>query len=80
MSWRSLPTQLKVKNGSDFTGILLRTSSTEVFRDLAGKERTFRKADIVKRTELTTSPMPMGLVTTLTDSELRDLLEFLTQP
>jgi hypothetical protein len=72
------PTLLKLKDGSDFTGILLRSSSTEVFRDLMGKERTFQKADIIKRTELTTSPMPMGLVTMLTDGELRDLLAFLT--
>ena len=73
------PTTLKLKDGSDFTGILLRSSSTEVFRDFTGKERTFQKSDFEKRTELTTSPMPMGLVTTLTDGELRDLLAFLTR-
>lgn len=72
------PTQLKLKDGSDFTGILLRSSSTEVFRDLTGKERTFQKTDIIQRTELTTSPMPPGLPSMLTDDELRDLLAFLT--
>lgn len=72
------PTQLKLKDGSDFMGILLRSSSTEVFRDLTGKERTFQKADIVQRTELKTSIMPPGLVATMTDRELRDLLAFLT--
>ncbi|MBL9145964.1 MAG: c-type cytochrome [Verrucomicrobiaceae bacterium] len=72
------PTQLKLKDGSDFMGILLRSSSTEVFRDLTGKERTFQKTDIVQRTELKTSLMPPGLVATMTDRELRDLLAFLT--
>jgi hypothetical protein len=72
------PTQLKLKDGSDFMGILLRSSSTEVFRDLTGKERTFQKTDIVQRTELKTSIMPPGLVATMTDHELRDLLAFLT--
>lgn len=72
------PTQLKLKDGSDFMGILLRSSSTEVFRDLTGKERTFQKTDIVQRTELKTSIMPPGLVATMTDRELRDLLAFLT--
>ena len=56
------PTLLKLKDGTDFTGILLRSSSTDVFRDLTGKERTFQKADIVQRTELKTSLMPPGLV------------------
>ncbi|HRX55983.1 MAG TPA: hypothetical protein P5016_15830, partial [Verrucomicrobiales bacterium] len=64
-------------DGSDFLGILLRSSSTEVFRDISGKERTFQPADIVERTELKTSLMPPGLVTMLTDGELRDLLAFL---
>lgn len=72
------PTLLKLKDGTDFMGILLRSSNTEVFRDLTGKERTFQKADIVECTELQTSPMPPGLVATLTDGELRDLLAFLS--
>ncbi len=72
------PTLLKLRNGTDFMGILLRSSSTEVFRDITGKERTFQKADIIQRTELQTSLMPPGLVTSLTDGELRDLLAFLS--
>jgi putative membrane-bound dehydrogenase-like protein len=72
------PTHLKLTDGTDFTGILLRSSSTEVFRDLTGKERTFQKADILQRTELKTSLMPAGLVVSLTEAELRDLLAFLT--
>ena len=72
------PTLLKLADGTDFMGILLRSSSTEVFRDITGKERTFQKADILERSELKTSLMPPGLVMSLTDAELRDLLTFLT--
>lgn len=72
------PTHLKLADGSEFTGILLRSSSTEVYRDLTGRERVFQKADILERTELKTSLMPAGLVLSLTDEELRDLLVFLT--
>ncbi len=72
------PSQVKLKDGTEFIGILLRSSSTEVFRDLTGKERSFPEADVISRTELKTSLMPMGLVMSLTDAELRDLLAFLT--
>ncbi|MCP5559741.1 MAG: c-type cytochrome [Verrucomicrobiaceae bacterium] len=72
------PTLLKLKDGTEFTGILLRSSSVDVYRDLSGKERTFTKADVLERSELRTSLMPPGLVTSLTDAELRDLLAFLT--
>jgi len=74
------PSVVELKDGTTFTGILLRSSSTEVFRDLTGKEKSFPEADILKRTELRTSLMPPGLALTLTDSELRDLLSFLTRP
>ena len=74
------PSVVELKDGTTFTGILLRSSSTEVFRDLTGKEKSFPEADIVKRTELRTSLMPPGLVMSLTDAELRDLLAFLTKP
>lgn len=73
------PSLVKLKDGSTFTGILLRSSSTEVFRDLTGKERSFPKTAIMERIELKTSLMPAGLVQALTDSELRDLLAFLMQ-
>ncbi|MBX7209610.1 MAG: c-type cytochrome [Verrucomicrobiaceae bacterium] len=71
------PSQVKLKDGTDFIGILLRSSSTEVFRDLTGKEKSFPQTDIVSRVELKTSLMPPGLVMTMTDEELRDLLAFL---
>jgi putative membrane-bound dehydrogenase-like protein len=72
------PSQVKLKDGTEFIGIMLRSSSTEVFRDLTGKERSFPQTNIIKRTELKTSLMPQGLVMSLTDAELRDLLAFLT--
>lgn len=71
------PSQVKLADGTEFVGILLRSSSTEVFRDLTGKERSFPKTDILERTEMRTSLMPPGLVSTMTDRELRDLLAFL---
>jgi putative heme-binding domain-containing protein len=72
------PSLVKLKDGTEFMGILLRSSSSDVFRDLTGKERSFPETDIVSRTELKTSLMPPGLVMSLTDAELRDLLAFLT--
>jgi putative heme-binding domain-containing protein len=73
------PSLVKLKDGTEFTGILLRSSSSEVFRDLTGKERSFPEADVISRTEIKMSLMPPGLVMSLTDEELRDLLAFLTQ-
>lgn len=71
------PSIVELKDGTTFTGILLRSSSVDVFRDLVGKEKSFPETDIVKRTELHTSLMPPGLALTLTDAEIRDLLAFL---
>ena len=72
------PTVLELQDGTTFTGILLRSSSTDVFRDVSGKERTFQKSDIVQSTELKTSLMPQGLSASMTDGELRDILAFLS--
>lgn len=72
-------TALELDDGNVFSGILLRSSSTEVFRDATGKERVFQKSQIVQRKELKTSLMPTGLVAQMTDEELRDLLAFLTE-
>lgn len=73
------PSQVKLKDGTEFIGILLRSSNTEVFRDLTGQEKSFPKTDVVERAELRTSLMPPGLVSMLTDRELRDLLAFLAE-
>ncbi len=70
-------TLLELEDGTVFSGILLRSSSTEVFRDAQGNERVFQKDQIVHRKELTTSLMPTGLTDQITLPELRDLLAFL---
>jgi putative membrane-bound dehydrogenase-like protein len=68
---------LHLADGTSFTGILLRSSTTEVYRDPAGRERTFAPEEIETAAELPTSLMPTGLPAGLTDRELRDLLAFL---
>ena len=72
------PTQLSLADGTTFVGILLRSSEVETYREITGKEKTFRKKDILTHEELKTSLMPPGLALTLTDKELRDLLALLT--
>jgi len=72
-------TLLQLADGSEFTGILLRSSSNEVYRNNFGEEVTFQKSDIEARKELRSSLMPAGLLDSLSDSQVRDLLEFLMQ-
>ena len=70
-------TTLQLKDGTVFSGILLRSSSNEVYRDSTGKERSFKKDEIEERAESKISLMPIGLLSLITDKELRDLLAFL---
>lgn len=72
-------TLLQLADGSEFTGILLRSSSNEVYRNNFGQEVTFQKSDIEARKELRSSLMPAGLLDSLSDLQVRDLLEFLMQ-
>jgi putative heme-binding domain-containing protein len=72
------PTQLGLADGTTFVGILLRSSEVETYREITGKEKTFRKKEILSHEELKISLMPPGLALTLTDAELRDLLALLT--
>jgi putative membrane-bound dehydrogenase-like protein len=74
------PWSIRTKDGEDFVGIMLRKggrSGKEFYRDPAGREKGISKSDIVSRRELKSSLMPEGLLATLTDSEIRDLLAFL---
>lgn len=66
-----------LKDGSVHTGIRLRSWTKEQLRDPGGRTLTFETADVAGIQELDTSLMPPGLVYTMTDRELRDLLEFL---
>ena len=74
------PWLITTKDGEEFTGILLRKggrSGKEFYRNSAGREHAIAKADIVARRELKSSMMPEGLLASLTDQEIRDLLAFL---
>lgn len=73
-------TALELEDGNVFIGILLRSSSVDVYRDATGKEKVFQKTDVVARKELKTSLMPTGLIDQMTDQDLRDVLAFLTAP
>ncbi|MGI9467249.1 MAG: PVC-type heme-binding CxxCH protein [Rubripirellula sp.] len=73
------PRMLVTDDGHIFTGIMLRDGGggNEVYRDNTGRERVFKTENIIERKELHTSMMPEGLVDTLTDRELRDLIAFM---
>lgn len=71
---------VELVDGTTFTGILLRSSDVDVYRDPTGAERRFSPAAISGVTELSTSLMPAGIPASLTDDELRDLLAFLVAP
>jgi putative membrane-bound dehydrogenase-like protein len=74
---------LELRDGGEFVGIALRkggVSGKEFYRDTAGREQGFWKHEIVRRRELKSSLMPEGLLLTLTDGEMADLLAFLSEP
>ena len=75
------PRTLILDDGKVFTGIMLRDGGggKEFYRDSAGQERSFKTAEISDRKELRISMMPSGLVDSITDREIRDLLAFLDQ-
>lgn len=72
-----LARSITLNDGTSHIGIRLRSSTSEVIRDLNGQNRSFKRDDIQSMTELPTSLMPPGLPYMLTDRELRDLLAFL---
>lgn len=76
------PRALVTEDGRSFVGILLRDGGggKEFYRDNSGRERSFQTSEIIMRRELTTSMMPDGLVDTMTDREIRDLLAYLAAP
>ena len=73
------PRTLLTTDGRVFTGIMLRDGGggNEYYRDSTGRERMFKTSDIVQRKELQTSMMPEGLIDTMTDRELRNLIAFM---
>ena len=72
-----LPRTVTFHDGSEFTGIRLRSSTREAMRDAAGRSVSFNRDDIAAMEELQVSFMPTGLPLMLTDRELRDLVAFL---
>ncbi len=71
---------LTLKDGSTFHGIHLRTGGggdSETMMNGLGLEVRIKRDEIVADTQSTLSLMPEGLVYSLTDHELRDLLAFL---
>ena len=71
------PRTIVLNDGRIFTGIRLRSSTKEAMRDANGQNRTFDRNDIESMVESQVSFMPSGLIDSLTDRELRDLIAFL---
>jgi len=74
------PTVIVLEDGRSYTGIRLLSATYEALRDNNGQRRIFQRSEIESIRELDQSFMPEGLVYTLTDRELRDLLAFLETP
>jgi len=71
------PTVIVLEDGRSYTGIRLLSATYEVLRDNTGQRQIFQRSEIESIRELDQSFMPEGLVYSLTDRELRDLLAFL---
>lgn len=71
------PRTIILNDGRTFTGIRLRSYIKETIRDANGQNRTFDRSDVEAMVESPVSFMPSGLVHSLTDRELKDLLAFL---
>ncbi|HAH44066.1 MAG TPA: hypothetical protein DCM07_04285, partial [Planctomycetaceae bacterium] len=71
------PRTIILNDGRTFTGIRLRSYVKETIRDANGQNRTFDRNDVDTMAESPISFMPSGLVHTLTDREIKDLLAFL---
>jgi len=77
MSPEYQPRTIVLNDGRTFTGIRLRSSTKEAMRDANGQNRTFDRNDIESMVESQVSFMPSGLINSLTNRELRDLITFL---
>ena len=71
------PRTIILNDGRTFTGIRLRSYIKETIRDANGQNLTFDRSDVEAMVESPVSFMPSGLVHSLTDRELKDLLAFL---
>ncbi len=71
------PTTIQLKDGRSFTGLRLQSYTKEAIREADGRKRVFDRSEIELIRDLDISFMPTGLVYSMTDRELRDLLVFL---
>lgn len=71
-------TIIETKDGATLAGFISdQAGDTVALRDAAGQTHTLSKERIAKQTPLPTSLMPEGLLTGLTDEELRDFLAYI---
>ncbi|MCW0219534.1 MAG: c-type cytochrome [Prosthecobacter sp.] len=69
---------IEMQDGQTVMGVIRsHTAEGLLLMDVAGQEKNLPHGQIVSNTTLTTSLMPMGLDTTLTEQELLDLVAYL---
>ncbi len=69
---------LQMSDGSQITGFLvMEKGKNHIYADVTGREIEINSRDIVERKSVPVSLMPPGLVTLMTDYELRDLVAYL---
>lgn len=71
------PTTIQLKDGRTFTGLRLQSYTKEAIREADGRKRVFDRSEIELIRDRDISFMPIGLVYSMTDRELRDLIVFL---
>ncbi|MCW1885060.1 c-type cytochrome [Luteolibacter flavescens] len=67
-------------DGTTFTGMLAGENDTELIFRMVGVETRVPKSEVKANTALGTSMMPEGLLTGLSDDEVRDLIGYLMSP
>ena len=72
------PQVITTSNGKSQMGFILgREGSLQSYVGVDGKKFSVKKSEVIKREELPMSIMPAGLLTPLTNLEIRDLLAYL---
>lgn len=70
---------LELKNGDEHFGLIVSETADEIaLKAQTGIVSRYRKTDVVRKDQQKTSIMPAGLEQTMTESELIDLVEYLT--
>jgi putative heme-binding domain-containing protein len=71
----------KLKDGQTLMGMLVQQDANSVvLQDMAGQKHTARAADVEQLDAFSQSLMPEGLLSGLSDAELRDLFAYLMKP